>query len=70
MTTISRPTPADRAEWDALWQAYITFYESEVPAHVTDSTFARILDAVFLLIGLLVMIQFVRFAHRIEPFTE
>jgi hypothetical protein len=34
------------------------------------STFARILDAIFLLIGLVVMIQFVRFAHRIEPFTE
>lgn len=43
MTTISRPTPADRAEWNALWQAYITFYDSEVPTHVTDSTFARIL---------------------------
>ena len=34
------------------------------------STFARILDAIFLLIGLLIMVQFVRFAHRIEPFTE
>ncbi|MGZ8400930.1 MAG: hypothetical protein ACXWVI_06490 [Methyloceanibacter sp.] len=34
------------------------------------STIARILDAIFLLIGALVMIQFVRFAHRIEPFTE
>ena len=44
MTTISRPTPADRAEWDALWQAYITFYESEVPADVTDATFARLLE--------------------------
>ena len=43
MTTISRPTPADRAEWDDLWQAYIAFYESEVPAHVSDATFARIL---------------------------
>jgi hypothetical protein len=34
------------------------------------ATFARILDAIFLLIGLLIMIQFVRFANRIEPFTE
>ena len=34
------------------------------------STVARILDAIFLLIGLVIMIQFVRFAHRIEPFTE
>ena len=34
------------------------------------ATIARILDAIFLLIGVVVMIQFVRFAHRIEPFTE
>ena len=34
------------------------------------TTFARVLDAIFLLLGLLIMIQFVRFAHRIEPFTE
>ena len=34
------------------------------------TTFARVLDAIFLLIGLVIMIQFVRFAHRIEPFTE
>ena len=34
------------------------------------STVARILDAIFLLIGLVIMIQFVRFAHHIEPFTE
>ena len=27
-------------------------------------------NAIFLLIGLVIMIQFVRFAHRIEPFTE
>jgi GNAT superfamily N-acetyltransferase len=42
VTTISRPTAADRAEWDTLWQAYITFYESEVAPDVSDSTFARI----------------------------
>jgi len=33
------------------------------------STGQRILDISFVLIGLLVMAQFVRFAHRIEPFT-
>lgn len=43
MTSISRPTAADRAEWDALWQGYLTFYKSEVAPEVTDSTFARIL---------------------------
>lgn len=30
---------------------------------------AKILDALFLLCGVAIMVQFVRFAHRIEPFT-
>jgi ABC-type tungstate transport system substrate-binding protein len=29
----------------------------------------RILDGVFVLCGVAVMVQFVRYAHRIEPFT-
>jgi hypothetical protein len=29
----------------------------------------RILDGVFVLCGIAIMVQFVRFAHRIEPFT-
>jgi hypothetical protein len=29
----------------------------------------RILDGVFVLVGIVVMAQFVRHAHRIEPFT-
>jgi hypothetical protein len=33
------------------------------------TTIARVLDAIFLVLGLLVMVQFVRNAHRIEPFT-
>ncbi|MDO9411774.1 MAG: hypothetical protein Q7T81_04265 [Pseudolabrys sp.] len=33
------------------------------------STGQRILDVVFVLCGLVVMAQFVRYAHRIEPFT-
>jgi hypothetical protein len=30
---------------------------------------ARVLDGVFVLCGLAVMVQFIRAAHRIEPFT-
>jgi hypothetical protein len=30
---------------------------------------ARVLDMVFVLCGLAVMVQFIRAAHRIEPFT-
>ena len=33
------------------------------------STGQRVLDICFVLVGLVVMAQFVRFAHRIEPFT-
>ena len=33
------------------------------------STGQRILDGVFVLCGIAVMVQFVRNAHRIEPFT-
>jgi hypothetical protein len=29
----------------------------------------RILDGLFVLVGIVVMAQFIRFAHRIEPFT-
>ena len=34
------------------------------------TTGQRILDAAFVLIGLVVMAQFIRNAHRIEPFTS
>jgi hypothetical protein len=33
------------------------------------STGQRILDGIFVLCGIAVMVQFVRNAHRIEPFT-
>jgi hypothetical protein len=30
---------------------------------------ARVLDALFVLCGIAIMVQFIRAAHRIEPFT-
>lgn len=33
-------------------------------------TVARILDVIFMLCGLAIMVQFVRNARRVEPFTE
>ena len=30
---------------------------------------ARVLDVLFMLCGIVVMVQFVRAAHRVEPFT-
>jgi GNAT superfamily N-acetyltransferase len=35
---------SDRSQWDGLWQGYLAFYESVLPADVTDLTFARFLD--------------------------
>lgn len=45
MTFTIRPlSAADRREWDQLWQGYLRFYESDVPADVTALTWQRILD--------------------------
>ncbi len=39
---------ADRPDWDDMWRAYLTYYETSVAPAVYDSTFARLLgdDAV------------------------
>jgi GNAT superfamily N-acetyltransferase len=43
---IVRPLRAeDRAQWDPLWQGYLTFYKSTLPASITDTTWSRLLDA-------------------------
>ncbi len=34
----------DRPQWSALWQGYLRFYRQRLPDHVTDSTFARLVD--------------------------
>lgn len=39
---ISALTESDRADWEPLWQGYLTFYETELAAAVTDATFARL----------------------------
>ena len=35
---------ADEAHWRRLWHSYLTYYETELPAEVYASTFARILS--------------------------
>jgi GNAT superfamily N-acetyltransferase len=37
-------TPDDRQTWESLWQGYLTFYKSSVPAEVTDVTWQRLND--------------------------
>jgi GNAT superfamily N-acetyltransferase len=42
---IVRPlAAADRAQWDALWDGYLRFYESALDPAVTDATFARLIE--------------------------
>lgn len=42
--TIRTLRAGDRAGWEPLWQGYLTFYETSVPAAVTDATWARLID--------------------------
>ena len=45
MTLTIRPLTADdRSEWQALWTAYLAFYETTLPEAVFDTTFARLID--------------------------
>ena len=42
MTSIAPLTPADHAEWLALWNGYLTFYEEELDDATTAATFDRL----------------------------
>ncbi|GAT73396.1 GNAT family N-acetyltransferase [Microbacterium hydrocarbonoxydans] len=44
MTSIHAIRAEDFEEWTALWDGYLRFYESEVPAAVTARTFRRITE--------------------------
>jgi GNAT superfamily N-acetyltransferase len=37
-------TPADKAQWQPLWQGYQTFYKTDIPASVTETTWSRFFD--------------------------
>jgi len=41
---IKPATAADHDQWLPLWQAYLTFYNTELPAEVSESTWQRFLD--------------------------
>jgi GNAT superfamily N-acetyltransferase len=42
--TIRNVSPADERQWRALWDAYLTFYRTDLSEDVTASTWSRILD--------------------------
>lgn len=35
----------DRAAWEPLWKGYLTFYETQVPDEVTETTWQRLMAA-------------------------
>jgi GNAT superfamily N-acetyltransferase len=41
---VRQPGPGERAEWERRWQAYLAFYETELPPAVTDNTWTRLHD--------------------------
>lgn len=44
MIKIRTFTLEDREAWEPLWQGYLAFYKSTVPAEVTDATWRRLND--------------------------
>ena len=50
--TVRRLEPADRAEWEPLWQGYLAFYKAQLAPQVTDVTWARLHDPAEPLVGL------------------
>jgi GNAT superfamily N-acetyltransferase len=42
--TIRALSRTDRAQWEPLWQGYLTFYQTSLADDVTDLTFARFFD--------------------------
>jgi len=42
MTQIRRVAEPDRGDWQVMWDAYLTFYESTLPDAVTSDVFARL----------------------------
>lgn len=35
-------TASDRADWQPLWDAYLTFYETDLDPAITETTFTRL----------------------------
>ena len=49
--TIRSLAPADRPQWDQLWQGYLAFYQASVPDAVSDLTWHRLMDPEAPLLG-------------------
>jgi GNAT superfamily N-acetyltransferase len=45
MIDIRTLTDHDRAAWEPLWQGYLSFYKATLSAEITNTTWARLMDA-------------------------
>ncbi len=52
MTKIRPLLPTDRAQWDPLWQGYLSFYKTELPSETTEATWRSLVDEESGLLGL------------------
>lgn len=43
--TVRRLRDTDRQGWQPLWDQYLHFYRAELPADISDGTFARLIGA-------------------------
>ena len=42
--TVRKALPGDFEQWLVLWEAYLVFYEEELPRSTTDLSWSRLLD--------------------------
>ena len=56
--------PDDREAWEPLWQGYLTFYKSSLPAEVTETTWRRLLDPAEPMHGLAAVLDGADRRHR------
>jgi GNAT superfamily N-acetyltransferase len=50
-------SPEDRQAWEPLWQGYLTFYKSTLPAEVTETTWRRLNDSAEPMHGLVAILD-------------
>lgn len=43
MISVRPLTPADRSAWEALWEGYLAFYKTSLPAEIKEVAFARLI---------------------------
>jgi GNAT superfamily N-acetyltransferase len=49
--------PDDRQSWEPLWQGYLTFYKSTLPAEVTETTWRRLIASAEPMHGLVAILD-------------